>query len=1178
MLKPNRQQWVFAGFAVAMGFFVFIGLSAYLASNRAGESAMWVQHTLQVKQKLDEILGSLLDAETGERGFIITGDEQFLASYERALTNLPVHLEATRKLIADNPAQQTRFDLLERLAIGKLAELRQTVELRRSRGRDAADQVVLSGRGKNIMNGAREAIVAMDREEARLLEQREAKAQTAQQHAVLLFALGSAIAMLAMGLIAALSLGRLSAPPTAAPPTLRPVNVSRVKALSDTAALLVFLIAVSVLTGWIVHLPRVTNWFGFTPLKPNTALGLALAAAALGLLNREKKRASTAVGRVIAALVLALGALTLVEYLLQSDLGVDNWLIAVSPPNAANPFPSRMSPITAFCFLCVGLGLLLLDSGKKAAFCPSEIAAVAVLLSSVLALVGYAYGVSALYRIGPYSSVALHTAVTLTFLGVGILAARPERGLVSLLTRDSMGSILGRRLLLSALVIPLVLGWLSVRGEEMGFFDLPFGTALLVTSLIMVFVALIWWTAASVDNTDIERRKIEEAAKRYEAIVESSDDAIISKDLNGVIRTWNAGAQRLFGYTAQEAIGQPITMLIPPQLFDEEPRVLARVRRGERIEHYETVRRHKDGLLIDISLTVSPIADARGVIFGASKIARDVTERRRAEMNLALLASVSQDLVRFENVNDIMRNVGAKIGAYLKLSVCNFIEINEGLGQADCSHDWHREDVPSTVGIYSVSDFLTDDFQKACRAAQIFVVRDTITDPRAYAEKFQALKIRSFIAVPLLRDGQCRFLFNVLGSEPRDWRDDEIELTRELASRIWTRLERAHAEESLRESEERFRALAENIPQLAWMTNSDGGVFWYNQRWYDYTGTTLEQMQGWGWQVLHDPDHVTRVTAKFKRALETGEPWKDTFPLRGKDGNYRWFLSRAFPIRDGEGKITRWFGTNTDVTELRDAEDALRKAQAQLEERAGELEETVTERTAKLRETLGELEAFSYSIAHDMRAPLRAMQGFANMIEDECGSQMNADGREYLRRIAKSANRLDSLIQDVLNYSKIVRAELDLEPVDLPQFIQGIIESYPNLNSGHAGIRVEAPLSPVLANPAALTQVVSNLLGNAVKFVKPGVKPQVRIRAEPVQDGMIRVWFEDNGIGIRKDVHERIFQMFQRLNPAGQYDGTGIGLAIVRKAVERMGGHVGVESELGKGSRFWIQLRGTNGT
>lgn len=252
----------------------------------------------------------------------------------------------------------------------------------------------------------------------------------------------------------------------------------------------------------------------------------------------------------------------------------------------------------------------------------------------------------------------------------------------------------------------------------------------------------------------------------------------------------------------------------------------------------------------------------------------------------------------------------------------------------------------------------------------------------------------------------------------------------------------------------------------------------------------------------------------------------------------------------------------------------------QIQMHANNLEKIVARRTAKLEETISELEHFSYAITHDMRAPLRAMQGFAGMIEEDCAGDRQPVNLEYVRRIKAAATRLDQLIADSLNYSKTVRQELPIEPIDLGELIPGLIETYPNLQPDKADIRIEGILPTVLGNQAALTQCFSNLLGNAVKFSKTGTRPHVVVWAEssaesadnPGASKFLRVWVEDDGIGIPKDALERVFGMFQRA--AKGYEGTGIGLAIVRKVVEQMGGKVGVVSEQGQGSRFWVELRG----
>ncbi|HYE32106.1 MAG TPA: PAS domain S-box protein [Methylomirabilota bacterium] len=360
-----------------------------------------------------------------------------------------------------------------------------------------------------------------------------------------------------------------------------------------------------------------------------------------------------------------------------------------------------------------------------------------------------------------------------------------------------------------------------------------------------------------------------ESAAHLAAIVTYTDDAIFSTDLEGVIRSWNRGAERLYGYSSDEALGHPVQMLVPHGRQEEYRDLLGRVRRGEATGNYETVRRRKDGTLIHVALTVSPVMNSAGLIVGVSKVARDITEK-------------------------------------------------------------------------------------------------------------------------------------------------------------------IHARE--------------------------------------------------------------------------------------------------------------------------------------------QLERTVELRTAQLRDTVDELEAFSYSIAHDMRAPLRAMNSYARILETDYKQALPDEARDFLQRISSSATRLDALIIDVLNYSKIARDEMSLEKVDLEKLTREIVQSYPNFSSSGATIMIQSGIPPVIGNVGALTQTISNLLSNAIKFVAPGTAPQVRVYAEK-KEKSVRIWFEDNGIGISEEGQKRIFRMFQRLNASKEFEGTGIGLTIVRKAVQRMGGAVGVESEAGRGSRFWIELK-----
>jgi PAS domain S-box-containing protein len=370
-------------------------------------------------------------------------------------------------------------------------------------------------------------------------------------------------------------------------------------------------------------------------------------------------------------------------------------------------------------------------------------------------------------------------------------------------------------------------------------------------------------------------------------------------------------------------------------------------------------------------------------------------------------------------------------------------------------------------------------------------------------------------------------------------------------------MDRKQAEAALRESDRQFRQLANVMPQIVWTARPDGQIDYYNERWYEFTGFSRDEFRQTSWEKILHPDDVKRTVETYFGCIRTGQPYWIEYRFRDRaTGGYRWFMGRALSFRNERDEIVKWFGTCTDID---DQKRAVQK-----------LEQAVAERTAQLRETVGELESFSFSIAHDMRAPLRSLQGFSEVLLEEYGGKIDAVGQTYLRRIATSADRMDRLIQDVLNYSKVVRAELPLEPVDVEKLLRGMIETYPMFFPESADIQIQSPIPYVLGNEAALTQCLSNLLGNAVKFIAPGVKPIVRVFAE-TRDGHVRVFVQDNGIGISADQHEKIFEIFQQV--AKSYQGTGIGLAIVKKAVERMNGCVGLESAPGQGSTFWIELQ-----
>jgi PAS domain S-box-containing protein len=391
--------------------------------------------------------------------------------------------------------------------------------------------------------------------------------------------------------------------------------------------------------------------------------------------------------------------------------------------------------------------------------------------------------------------------------------------------------------------------------------------------------------------------------------------------------------------------------------------------------------------------------------------------------------------------------------------------------------------------------------------------------------------------------------------------------------------ERKRAEEALRASEERYRSLFDSIDEGFCVIEM---IFDSSQKPVDYrfieVNPAFERQAGMhgatGKRMLEFVSEIEpHWLDNYGRVALTGQPirFADEYKSLGS-----WFDVYAFRVGDPENRRVAVLFNN--ITQRKEAEAAVLRSRAaltaaneELAVRARQLDQTIEKRTAELRDTIQQLETFSYSIVHDMRAPLRSMRSFAGFLQQRYTEKLDPPGREYVRRIINSAARMDALITDVLSYSRVSRTVADLAPVDLDQLVPDVIEQYPNLHEKADAIDVERPLPKVFGHTALLTQVFSNLLGNALKFVPEGRVPQVKVRTE-TNHKFVRVWVEDNGIGVPPEHRERIFGLFQRLQRPEQYAGTGVGLAIVKRAVERMGGATGVESANGDGSRFWIDL------
>jgi len=484
-----------------------------------------------------------------------------------------------------------------------------------------------------------------------------------------------------------------------------------------------------------------------------------------------------------------------------------------------------------------------------------------------------------------------------------------------------------------------------------------------------------------------ELRDQVEAQALLAAIIQSSGDAIISKTLNGIILSWNAGAERLFEYSADEAIGQPITLIIPPERYDEERAILEKLVRGECIEHFETVRVAKSGRRLDISLTISPVRDNTGAVIAASKVARDVTDSKRAQ-------------------------------------------------------------------------------------------------------------------------------------------------------------------QALLESEERFRFLAETIPSIVWTAAPDGTLTYVNRRWLEYSGPNSEQNSpGWGELVVH-PDDSERCMTEWAEALREGKEYAIEVRHRRYDGVFRWFMTRAVPLRDSVGRIVSWFGVTNDIQDQKEMQEHLQEMDRRKDE-------------------------FLATLAHELRNPLAPIRNSLQFLR-LAGTDHTATERA-VEIIDRQVNHMVRLVDDLLEVSRITRGKIELrkEAVDLAEIIDMAVEtSRPLIEAAGHRFEVSLPQEPVTleVDCVRVSQVIANLLNNAAKYTDAGGQIWLTAFAESRE---VIISVRDTGVGISADMLPKVFDMFTQIGCSldRSQGGLGIGLTLSRSLIELHGGQIEARSAgAGRGSEFVIRL------
>jgi PAS domain S-box-containing protein len=649
------------------------------------------------------------------------------------------------------------------------------------------------------------------------------------------------------------------------------------------------------------------------------------------------------------------------------------------------------------------------------------------------------------------------------------------------------------------------------------------------------------------------------------AIVESSNDGIIGKDLDGVITSWNKGAEKIFGYSASEMVGTSITRLIPADRQHEEKQILRTIKRGESVEHFETLRLTKDGTLIDVLVTASPIKDAKGEVIGVSKVAHDITGRK-----LGVKAQQESE-ARYRTLFD-----HAPDGIVIADSQSYYLDANASICQM---LGYTREEL---IGLHA-SDIVVPE-----EIPQIELALEAIKTHAKYHREWLFRR----------KDGSM-FPAEVIATQMPDGN---------LMGMIRDITERKRTEEALRVSEEHFRFLndlaeatrtladpAQIMAEMARMlgeslhasrcayadVESDGEQFTILHDYTDGCASTVGDYQ----LSLFGPLAVrtlrrghTLIIRDVEAELPAGEG-ADMFNAIGikaiitcplvKNGVLRAMMAvhQTTPRDWKPNEISKV----QDVVERCWSTIERRSAEEQIHQLNAELEQRVIERTSQLETANNELEAFSYSVSHDLRTPLRAVDGFSQAVLEDYSALLPEDGQRYLQTIRQGAQRMGMLIDDLLTFSRLSRTPLNKQEVNTGQLVRSVLD---DLVSHEPGRQIDLHVNELptcMGDPALLRQVWINLLSNALKYTRKRDRARVEIGCDQTPEGHV-FYVRDNGTGFDMLYADKLFGVFQRLHRAEDYEGTGVGLAIVQRVIHRHGGRIWAQAALDQGATFYFTL------
>jgi PAS domain S-box-containing protein len=630
---------------------------------------------------------------------------------------------------------------------------------------------------------------------------------------------------------------------------------------------------------------------------------------------------------------------------------------------------------------------------------------------------------------------------------------------------------------------------------------------------------------AIVDVT--ERRHAEEMQSLLAAVVETSNDAIITRRPGGEIVSWNAGAERMFGWKAIEAVGRDINLISPPEFRHEARRNTTVLGDGASIPPFETVRVTKDGRRIDVQISASGVYQSDGRLRLVAGIFRDVTARKALEVERGRLAAI------------VDGSADAIIGRAMDGTVLT----------------WNR--AAERMFGYSAAQIVGRSIDLLVPADR----RDEVA--RRRVELALGGGGASYDTVRLGKDGRPIDV-SATQSPIRDATGEVVGVS--LTFRDIS--ERKRAEAALAESERRFRALVDLSSDWYWQTDEQHRFIFREGEVLRRMGIPPEADYGKRRWEMDFTNMSDADWAAHRALLERREEFRGLLlQRRSPDGRLHWATISGRPLFDVAGTYIGYHGTGRDVTDQVNAELALRQLNAELEGRVGE-------RTAALQAANSELEAFSYSVSHDLRAPLRAIDGFSHLLASQLGDRLDPEARRLLGRIRAGAQRMGQLITDLLELSRVTRTEVRREAVDLSALAESIAgELKADAAAREVQWRIETGLR-ARCDPALVRIALFNLLGNALKYTRDVSPARIEFGVSRGTRGEAEFFVRDNGAGFDMAFADRLFQPFQRLHAAQEFEGTGIGLATAQRVVAKHGGTLRGEGRPGAGATFYFSLPG----